>query len=354
MIHVFDFLEAASLPAPICVLFGSEAFLKRLARNRLRDAVLGESADSPFATYDGGEIEWKDILDELSTMSLFGGGTRLVVVEQGDALVSKYRERLEAYAEKPRATSVLVLDVDTWPRNTRLYKRLEKSGLQIECRAPEKPAGSRKVLDEAKLCGWLATWATQQHERQLQPAAAAELVGLVGPEFGLLDQELAKLALFVDERTEITPELVQQVVGGWRTQTIWELIDAATEGNTASALEQLGHLLDAGEHPVALFGQISWSLRRFASATRIYERHQRERQPKKVADALVQAGFPHWNRRALGRAEKQLTQLGRERAGRIYQWLLEADLALKGSHSAPHRARFVLEQLIGRMARRSS
>jgi DNA polymerase-3 subunit delta len=45
-------------------------------------------------------------------------------------------------------------------------------------------------------------------------------------------------------------------------------------------------------------------------------------------------------------AERQLKQLGRDRAGKLYQWLLEADLAMKGTHSQPDRARFVLEQLI--------
>jgi DNA polymerase-3 subunit delta len=54
------------------------------------------------------------------------------------------------------------------------------------------------------------------------------------------------------------------------------------------------------------------------------------------------------------RAERQLRQLGRERAARLYRWLLEADLALKGSHSAPHRARLVLEKLLVRMAKHFS
>jgi DNA polymerase-3 subunit delta len=347
--HVFDYLAQDQPAAAVCVLFGNEAFLKRLARKRLCEQVLGESDDTPFTTYDGTTSQWKDVLDELSTVSLFGEGARLVVIEQADSFVSKYRERLEDYVEHPRSTGILLLDVENWARNTRLYKRLTKSGLQIECRAPEKSAGSRKVLDEKKLFAWIVDWAQRHHECQLPTAAAEELVGLVGPEFGLLDQSLAKLALFADSNAGITPEMVRNVVGGWRAKTIWELVDAAADGDTASALEQLNHLLESGEHPVALFGQVSWSLRRFAAATRIYERLEASHQPKKLSDALVQAGFPHWNRRALSRAEKQLTRLGRVRAGRIYQWLLEADLALKGTHSSPHRARLVLERLIGRL-----
>jgi len=129
------------------------------------------------------------------------------------------------------------------------------------------------------------------------------------------------------------------------------LIDAAADGDAGEALKQLDRLLQAGEHPVALFGQISWSLRRFAAATRVYQEAERARRRILLRDALIQAGIPHWNKEGLERAESQLKQLGRGRAGRIYQWLLETDLALKGSHSNPHRARFILEQLFLRMAK---
>ena len=98
---------------------------------------------------------------------------------------------------------------------------------------------------------------------------------------------------------------------------------------------------------------IAWSLRRFAAATRIYQESERAGRRISLRDALIEAGFAHWNRKGLERAESQLKQLGRERAGRLYEWLLETDLALKGSHSSPQRARFALERLVMRMASKS-
>ena len=52
----------------------------------------------------------------------------------------------------------------------------------------------------------------------------------------------------------------------------------------------------------------------------------------------------------MDKAERQIKQLGRHRAVALYRWLLETDLALKGTHSAPHRARFALEKLILRLS----
>lgn len=350
--HAFEFLDASDLPpATVCVVFGDEPFLKQLVLKKLRQQILGEGAGVPFASFEGKSAEWRDVIDELSTVSLFGGNTRLAVIDPADDFVSTCRTQLEDYVAKPKGKSTLILVVETWQSSTRLYKAVDKCGLQIECCAPQTKRGKSKFLDEKRLCRWLSSWAKSRHAATLPAESAEALLELVGPHLGLLDQELAKLALFTEAKGKVTPELVNDVVGGWRTKTIWELVDAATDGNAAVALTELNRLLQAGEHPLALFGSISWSLRRFAGATRIYEQAEREGRRMKLSEALEQAGVRRWPRDALANAERRLMQLGRERAGKFYRWLLEADLAMKGSHSTPHRARLVLERLILRMAK---
>lgn len=352
-VHAFDFLESPQTsPASVCVLFGDEPFLKRLVLRQLQSRVLGEQDEAPFAQFEGKSAEWRDVVDELATVSLFSSGPRLAVVNDADDFVSKHRVQLEDYVARPSANGILVLVVGTWQSNTRLYKAVDKSGLQINCRAPE--SGKRKVLDESRLCKWLQSWSAAHHQAKLQSQAAVTLLELVGPELGLLDQALAKLALFAGIDGAITREMVSEVVGGWRAKTTWDLLDAAADGDAGEALVQLDRLLQAGENPLALFGQISWSLRRFAAAMQIVRRSERAGRRANLADALQAAGFRPWPREALANAEQQLRQLGRDRAGSLYQWLLEADLALKGSHSSPHRARFVLEQLFLRMAKQQS
>jgi DNA polymerase-3 subunit delta len=344
-LHAFDFLDGNCSVSPITVLFGDEPFLKGLARRKIVDCVLSGDLDAPYAMLVGDEVEWRDVTDELFTVSLFGPGSRLVIVEAADAFVTRYRDRLEDYVETPKKSGVLVLDVGKWAKNTRLFNALNKTGLQVECRVPEKSVGKRKVQDELAVRTWLVGRADREHQFQLAAAAAEQLVDLVGPEFGLLDQALAKLALFVTDSEPISPARVNEIVGGWRTKTIWELVDAAADGRTAEALEELDHLLHSGEHPLALYGQIAWSLRRFAAATRIYESAERQGQRCQLVDALVPAGFAHWNRKALDTAERQLKRMGRHRSGQLYRWLLETDLALKGSHSMASRARLALEKL---------
>jgi len=176
------------------------------------------------------------------------------------------------------------------------------------------------------------------------------LIQLVGWEVGLLDQELAKLALFVPANGEVTADLVHEVVGGWRAQSNWEMLDAIHQGNAADAIRQLDYLLQSGEAPQALFGSLSWSLRRFAVATRMYQHLLRQGRTANLSNCLREAGFyPN----DLAKAETQLRQMTMVRSGQILQWLLEADLALKGSHAAPALGRWVLERLILRLARQA-
>jgi DNA polymerase-3 subunit delta len=343
-LHAFDYLAApAKHPAPpVCVAFGDEPFLRRLVVAALQDEVLGAGdADFSLVRFDGASAAWRSVSDELATMAMFGGGRRLVVVDDADEFVSEHRSALEDYVAQPRKASVLVLCPKTWAANTRLYKAVDQSGLQIECKAPSEGKIVKFLVDRAK-----------KVYRATLPAAAAEmLVEMVGPELGLLDQQLATLALLVPPGEPITTELVDRHVGSFRAKTAWDMLDAAALGNAAAALGQLERLLSTGEHPIAILGQVSATLRRFAAATRIVLQTERQGRRPNLREALEQAGFKSFT---LNKAENQLKQIGRQRASHLYQWLLEADMALKGSSSAAARARLVLEQLIVRLSTKSA
>lgn len=353
-VHAFDYLAAPEKtpPAAVNVLFGDEPFLRSLVLKPLREQLAEGRADVEINTF-GEDTPWRDISDELSTSSLFGGGgRRLVMIEDADRFVSEHRQRLEDYVAKPRSTSALILSVDSWAANTRLYKAVDATGLQIQCSVPSRPRS--KEPDVARLAKWLSTWARQQHKISLEAAAAEELVQIVGPYLGLLDQDLAKLALYVPSGGKVNVDMVREIVGGWRLRTVWQMLDDVADGKVAAGLEELDHLIRSGSEPQALFGQISWSLRRFATATRIFETAERQKQRIGIADALEQAGFRKFPQEQFANAQRQIRQLTRQRASKLHQWLLETDLALKGSHSSRDRARLALEKLFVKLAKETA
>jgi DNA polymerase-3 subunit delta len=336
-LHALDYLAQPDKhpPQPVCAVYGDEPFLRRQAILRLREAVLGgEEGDFSFSAVEGRKAEWRDVQEDLATVAMFGGGRRLVLVEEADDFVSRYRGELEDYTAKPSRTGVLVLEMTTFPATTRLYKAVAADGLAIDCSTPAA----------ARLNKWLVDWAKQFHRTILSAAAAESLVEIIGPELGLLDQEVAKLAQAAGSE-RITPEIVAKYVGGWRARTAWEMLDAALDGKVGEAMQQLDRLLASGEQPVGILGQISASLRRFAAATRLILAAETTGRRVPLRQALERAGMKPF---VLQKAERQLRQLGRGRGSKIYEWLLEADLDLKGESAMPPR--LILERLIVRLA----
>ena len=128
-------------------------------------------------------------------------------------------------------------------------------------------------------------------------------------------------------------------------KTAWDMLDAALDGNVRKALVELDRLLLAGENPVAILGQVAATLRRLAAATRLIIRAEATGQRISLREALGQAGVKAF---VLEKTERQLRRLGRRQGDRLYRWLLEADMDLKGNSSLPLRT--ILERLFVRIA----
>jgi DNA polymerase-3 subunit delta len=324
--------------ACLCAVFGDEAFLKREVLAVIRRQVLGDSeGEFSLTTFAGPATQLRDVLDALATVSLFGSGRRLVIIEDADSFVTQYRGELEDYVARPAKSGVLVIEVGSWPSNTRLAKAVAASGLAIQCKSP----------NERQIKSWLVRRAKAVHNVRLDASAADALLELLPPELGLLAQEIDKLALVADEQRAVDTTLVHENVGGWRTRAVWDLVDDAAEGRAADALMQLDRLVSSGEKPHGILPQMASSLRKFDTATRLIESAEADRRVLPLREALAQTGMPPFK---LSDAERQLRHIGRSRAKQLTGWLLAADLAIKSHNSADGRARIELERLIAKLS----
>lgn len=337
-VSIHDFLwDPSQFSAKaVCVVFGNDPFLKFHAVRILRNQVLSEEdAEFSLTRFEGDSIKFIDVLKEVNTLVMFGGGRRFVIVEDADPFVTKYRTELEEYTEKPSEQAVLLLLLQTFPSNTRLFTRITERGLAIEATS----------LPEKEIPKWIVRWSKHHHKTPCDPDAAEMIFQRIGAEHGLIDQELAKLALMVAPKEKITTALVEKAVGSWRSQSTFEMLDLALAGQTSAAIRQLDQLLLAGENAVGILAQIAPTLRKFSAATQLIL--DAEKHGKKISTntALEQAGV---NRYFIAKSEKQLRMLGRYRGGKLLGWLLQADLDLKGSSRSDPR--IILETLIIQIA----
>ncbi len=324
---------AKAKPQPVYAVHGDEAFLKRRVLLALRGLVLGpEDGGFGLSAHPGDKAVWAAVHDDLETLP-FLSPRRLVVVENADPFVTRERARLEKYvAERSKGSApagVLVLDLQSLPANTRLAKLLGESG-SIVCKTPKS--------DE--LPKWCMEWSASHHGKALAAPAARLLVDLVGPDMGLLDQELAKLAAYAGTASRIEAADVDHLVGSSREENTWKIFDLIGAGQAGASLVLLNKLFDQGEEPVRLLAAFSLQLRRLAQAARLNV------QGVAIGDALERVGVPPFARR---QAEQQMRHLGRRRLDSLYDWLLQTDFGIKGGSSLPPRT--LLERLVVKLAR---
>src|SRR3954462_14712740 len=112
---VIDALEFLSHPEKyppknVCAIFGDDAFLKGEVLTSLGNQVLvGNDGEFGLSVFEGSEVQLRDVRDALSSVSLFGDGQRLAIIEDADNFVSDHRPELEDYVSRP-AFGVLILD----------------------------------------------------------------------------------------------------------------------------------------------------------------------------------------------------------------------------------------------------
>ncbi|MGL4941638.1 MAG: DNA polymerase III subunit delta [Thermoguttaceae bacterium] len=333
--RVTDFLwNTADIPdASVVVVAGGDDFLKREALTHLRQRLLQDGdadAELSWVRLDAATTTYSALRKELSTVAMFGG-QRIIVIEDADSFVTKYRTELEDYVDKPAQAGVLVLSVQAFPQTTNLAKKVGASGFVIDA-AP---------IPERDLADWVVKWAKYRHNIVCPHAAAELLVSFVGSELGLLDQELAKLSLSANAKDGITAALIEECVGSWRVRKAFDVFDLALEGKTVEAIRQLDLLILAGEEPIGILAQISASIRRLGAATWLVIDAERLGSKISVNTAVTQAGVnPYFSKKA----ELQLMRLGRHRGAKLASLLLEADLNLKGASRLPPRV--ILERLL--------
>lgn len=346
-----DFLLAPSEPVGcLLAVSGDDGFLKREVIKTLRESLCGEGdSELDWHVFEGAAAEWRDVSDAVAQRSLFGGGGKpAALIEDADKFVTAYRDQLEDFAGGS-AAGIVVLDVKSLPGNTRLAKAIAASGTHISCKTPDRgPEVAKHRRDAAK---WLAARAGKVHQSKIDTAAIEVLFDLLPMSLGVIDQEIARLALLAGEGKAIDTALAKEHVGSWRVRTAWDLVDAAVEGRAADALGQLDRLLTAGEQPIGVLAQLGATLRKFAAAAAQVEATERSGGRPSLSAALKGAGFAPFK---IADAERQLRQVGRGRATQLAEWVLAADLAMKSHNSQPSRARIELERLILRLAKQAA
>ena len=230
------------MPAkPVYALVGEESFLQLQKLAEIRAEL---PRDTQVVDVDGEQSQLADVLDELRSFAMFGGG-KLVVVRDADDFVSRFRDKLEDYVASPCDSGVLVLRLRSLPKTQRIFKLISKVGQVHEC-AP---------LKQHQLPAWIVNRAKTAHKLTVDRSAAALLAELIGADLGRIDNELAKLALQAPAG-KLTSETVLAAVSFQREQQMWDLTNELAMGRPVEALKRWRHLVQLDSS--AEFRAVTW------------------------------------------------------------------------------------------------
>jgi DNA polymerase III subunit delta len=216
---------------PVYLLIGSDRPKIVRALERLR-ARIGEDGVQHLSAR---EASGEDVAAECNAMGLFGGGRRLVLVDEAERWKATDVKALAAYLEAPAPDTVVALTGDVKP----------DSALGKAC----KKAGDVLVYDVPKR--QLPAWVGEQFARlgaKAEPAACTALVELVGDDLDELEGEVDKLAVWAAGET-IEARHVELLAAGRAETSVFALTDAWGKRDVAAVLRACEGLLERSGRP---------------------------------------------------------------------------------------------------------
>ena len=304
----------------LCVIHGPEMYLQRYYLQQLREAVVRASdTEIDVIRFDGRDAALADVLDELRGIGLMQQ-RKIVIVEDADPFITKYREPLERYAADPTDASTLVLRPGTWNGNWRLHKLIVKVGIVAKC----EPVTAAVARD------WLIKHAEADHGRKLTSDAAAALIAHLGTDLSRLESELGKIAVSGPANEPIELDEVEALVGRASDEEAWEIQAAILSGDPGEAIEKLDELIELSNKPGELLT--------YFVADLVRKIHH--------AAALLDAGEPAgmitkrlklWPRDRADATIAAARRLGPDRAAALLETLVEMDRRSKTGFAEAQR-----------------
>ncbi|TAJ98861.1 MAG: DNA polymerase III subunit delta [Candidatus Manganitrophaceae bacterium] len=239
---------------PVYLLTGEEPFFIHQLLSRFREKVLDEAArDFNYDQFQGEGVDPAQATMIAKTFPVFSP-RRLVIIQNAE-LIKDEREIFLNYLDAPCETTVLLFVAAKPDLRKKLFAALKKKGTTIHCAPLSEQALPGWILQEGKKRGIdfseEATWCLKEH---------------VGNDLFLIQQEIDKLALHLTEGKKIPLEMVQQLIAGGRSHSIFELTRALGEKDLKRSLALLSSLLAEGEHPLFILTMLTRQWRLMAVA----------------------------------------------------------------------------------------
>src|SRR5919201_2617249 len=256
----------------ITLIHGSESYLvDRAARELIEPLRAGLTLEFNFEELQAETLSAEAFAEKAGTLP-FIDTSRVVVLRDWGLLAGKRdkgagAERAAGYLEAiPDSTQLLLVAHLLVAPGNAIYRVLavyerEKRARILRYEPPRRS-------DRA---GWVRKLA-EERGLTITPGAVRLLLERSQPDLRLLDQEIAKLSVYIVPSTRIDEEAVRALVSDTREEEIYALTDALASGRPGEVAGVLQSLLEAGREPTWMLYTLVSHWRRLLQARAVRDR----------------------------------------------------------------------------------
>lgn len=223
----------------VYLLCGTEAYLRRQYKNRLRAALLPEEDTMNYSYFEGKNVNVKELIDLAETLPFFAE-RRLIVLENTGLFQSAGAELAEYLKFMPEYAAFVFVEEDP-DKRSKLYKTVKAKGYVADLSAQ----------DETTLKRWVRSIFNRE-KKQISDGDILYLIAKTGTDMENLLHETEKLVCYCIEKETITRDDIDAVCVTQTVNHIFDMVSAVAEKNQRRALDLYYDLLALKEPPMRI------------------------------------------------------------------------------------------------------
>lgn len=228
----------------VYLFYGTEAYLKKQYKDKLKDALVGSNDTMNFTAYEGKNINQGEVIDLAETLPFFAE-RRVILIENSGFFKGSCEELAEYIPQIPQST-VLLFSEEEVDKRSKLYKAVKAAGEIVEFTAQSEGLLTRWILSRLKKEG-----------KNITESVMTLFLSRTGTDMGNIDRELEKLICYCMDKDVIEAEDVRAVTTEQTSNKIFEMVNAIAEHDQKKALALYYDLLTLKEPAMRILFLIS-------------------------------------------------------------------------------------------------
>ncbi|RGH30194.1 DNA polymerase III subunit delta [Roseburia sp. AF02-12] len=223
----------------VYLLYGTEDYLKRQYRDKLKHALVEPDDTMNFSAYEGKDINPKELIDLSETLPFFKE-KRMILVENSGFFKNSCDDLAEYMSQVPESTCFVFVEEEV-DKRSKLFKAASRAGSAVEFETPKEDMLVRWILGRI-----------QREGKKITQSVMQLFLSKTGSDMENIDKELEKLICYTLDKTEISAADVEAICTGQTENKIFEMIDAISARNQKKALDLYYDLLALKEAPMRI------------------------------------------------------------------------------------------------------